>query len=81
VEAAALASGYEFSGIQKPANSTGLYSLRYSDFVIPMVKSIQELNTTLEAEIQNLAQENQQLRSELDEIRARLNEMEKMIGR
>lgn len=81
VEEAALASGYEFSGIQKPGNSQGLYSLRYSDFVMPMVKSIQELNTTLQAEVANLAQENQQLRSELDEIRMRLSEVEKMIGR
>jgi trimeric autotransporter adhesin len=43
VEQAAKEAGYDFSGLQKPANPDELYSLRYSDFVMPLVKAVQEL--------------------------------------
>lgn len=42
VEQAAKASGYDFSGIDKPKNENDLYSLRYAEFVVPLVKAIQE---------------------------------------
>ena len=40
VEAAAKKIGYEFSGIDNTGNIMGL---RYSDFVVPLVKAVQEL--------------------------------------
>ena len=42
VDKAAQASGFDFSGVVKPANDNDLYSLRYSDFVVPLVKAVQE---------------------------------------
>lgn len=42
VEKAAAASGYAFSGIDKPKNDSDPYGLRYSDFVVPLVKAMQE---------------------------------------
>lgn len=42
VELAANASGYSFSGIDLPKNDLDYYGLRYSDFVVPIVKAIQE---------------------------------------
>jgi trimeric autotransporter adhesin len=42
VEAAAAASGYEFSGVDKPKNANDFYGLRYGDFVVPLVKAVQE---------------------------------------
>jgi hypothetical protein len=42
VEAAAKAAGYEFSGVDKPRNENGFYGLRYSEFVVPLVKAVQE---------------------------------------
>lgn len=42
VEQAAKESGYDFSGVQIPDNPNDLYSLRYSDFVMPLVKAVQE---------------------------------------
>jgi hypothetical protein len=42
VEQAAAASGYEFSGIDKPQNENDFYGLRYADFVVPLVKAVQE---------------------------------------
>jgi hypothetical protein len=42
VEAAARAVGYDFSGVDAPKNAKDLYSLRYSDFVVPLTKAVQE---------------------------------------
>ena len=42
VEQAAAAAGYEFSGVDKPKNTGDFYGLRYGDFVVPLVKAVQE---------------------------------------
>jgi trimeric autotransporter adhesin len=42
VEAAAQKSGFNFSGVDKPKNDTDQYSLRYAEFVVPLVKAVQE---------------------------------------
>ncbi len=44
VEKAATLLHYDFSGLDKPQSSEGLYGLRYSDFVVPLVKAVQELS-------------------------------------
>src|SRR5687768_15632611 len=57
VEAAAKSIGYDFSGISKPANAEDLYALSYAEFVVPLVKAVQELsekNATQEILIQDL---------------------------
>lgn len=42
VEAAANSINYQFNGIVKPKNADAFYSLRYSEFVVPLVKAVQE---------------------------------------
>jgi hypothetical protein len=42
VEAAAASCGFEFSGLSKPIGENGMYSLAYSQFVMPLVKAVQE---------------------------------------
>jgi hypothetical protein len=42
VEQAAKDAGYNFSGVDKPKNENDLYGLRYSEFVVPLVKAVQE---------------------------------------
>src|SRR6266498_1561163 len=57
VEAAAKKLNYDFSGVDKPQNKDGLYGLRYDNFVVPLVKAVQELsqqNDELKSEIRNL---------------------------
>ncbi len=44
VEAAALSVGYDFHGVDKPKNETSHYGLRYAEFVVPLVKAVQELS-------------------------------------
>jgi hypothetical protein len=58
VEKAAKEIGYDFSGIDKPKNENDLYGLRYAEFVVPLVKSVQELS------VQNTA-----LKNELEEVK------------
>lgn len=57
VEAAATKAGYEFSGVVPPPNGKGAYTLRYAEFVVPLVKAIQEQQEyieKLEARLQKL---------------------------
>jgi len=42
VETAADQVGFNFSGVDKPRNENGLYGLRYAEFVVPLVKAVQE---------------------------------------
>lgn len=48
VEAAAVQSGFDFSGVSKPANEKDIYGLRYADFVVPIVKAVQEQQEIIE---------------------------------
>jgi trimeric autotransporter adhesin len=50
VEMAAAESGYDFSGVSRPQNDDDLYGLKYSQFVVPLVKAVQELNAIIEAQ-------------------------------
>ena len=48
VEKAAKSIGYDFSGVDKAQNENDFYGLRYSEFVVPMVKAIQEQQSQIE---------------------------------
>jgi hypothetical protein len=69
VEQAAIAVGYDFSGVDKPKNDTDFYGLRYAEFTVPLVKSVQEIA----AEMETLKKENEALREQLNEILLQLN--------
>lgn len=81
VEAAAHEINYDFSGVQRPPQADELYSLRYAEFVMPLVKSVQELsrqneelraNTKNQNElIENLALQVQTLTKLCQEIQAK----------
>jgi hypothetical protein len=48
VEQAAKAIDYNFSGVVPPQNDKDHYSLSYADFVVPLVKAIQEQQAMIE---------------------------------
>jgi hypothetical protein len=48
VEAVAKEIGYAFSGVDAPKNSKDVYGLRYAEFVVPLVKAVQEQQQQLE---------------------------------
>ncbi len=45
VEKAAKELNYNFSGVDAPKNDKDLYGLRYAEFVVPLVKAVQELSS------------------------------------
>ena len=49
VEKAAKDINYDFSGVVAPKSETDLYSLRYDEFVVPLVKAVQEQQQVIEA--------------------------------
>jgi hypothetical protein len=63
VEEAARKIGYKFSGVDAPQSSQDIYGLRYAEFVVPLVKAVQELS----AETDALRNENATLRQKLTE--------------
>ena len=65
VAQAASESGYDFSGINTPRNSRELYSLSYEQFVVPLVKAVQELNAT-----------NAELKQEISQLTLRIEKLE-----
>jgi len=61
VETAAKNIGFDFSGIDAPDNENDMYGLRYAEFVVPLVKAVQELsiqNEELLRRIEELEKEN-----------------------
>jgi hypothetical protein len=57
VEEAAKSIGYNFSGVD--VDETGVYGLRYAEFVVPLVKAVQELgeqNDKLQAQVNELTE-------------------------
>ena len=64
VEKAAKELNYDFSGVDAAQSNKDLYGLRYADFVVPLVKAVQELSAQNEA----LKSENDLLKSRLDKI-------------
>ncbi|HVG14126.1 MAG TPA: tail fiber domain-containing protein, partial [Chitinophagaceae bacterium] len=54
VEEAAKKLDYDFSGVDAPKNEEDLYGIRYSAFVVPLVKSVQEQQKLIEAQEQRI---------------------------
>lgn len=62
VEALADSLNFDFHGVDKPENAKGFYKLRYAEFVVPLVKAMQEQ--------QEMIQELQQLKKIVREQQA-----------
>ena len=65
VEKAANDAGYNFSGVIKPQNEQSQYRLSYAEFVVPLVKSVQEQQKLIE----ELIEENKQIKAELEKLK------------
>jgi trimeric autotransporter adhesin len=76
VEQAAKDAGYEFSGIDKPKNEQDLYGLRYSDFVVPLAKAIQEQQQMIE----ELRKTNTDIKNQNADLLRRIEKLESMVN-
>ena len=70
VEAAAKSVGYDFHGVYVPKKSTDLYGLSYSDFVVPLVKAVQEQQSIIEQQDQKI-----------NALEERLKKIEEKLGK
>ncbi|MCD4760889.1 tail fiber domain-containing protein, partial [bacterium] len=64
VEQAANEAGYDFSGVKKPKGDVKYYSLSYAEFVVPLVKAVQEQQEIIE-----------ELKNEMKELKALMEQM------
>lgn len=72
VERAAAEVGYNFNGVHVPENRGDNYSLAYAEFVVPLVKAVQELsgqNTALKQAKEEQAIINESLKKDIAELK------------
>jgi hypothetical protein len=73
VEKSAKEINYQFSGIDRPGDiNKSPYGLRYTDFIVPLVKAVQELS----AQNDSLKANNQILQSQINKLVQRMNTLE-----
>jgi hypothetical protein len=53
---AAKAVGYDFDGVNKPQHDKDNYSIAYSQFVVPLVKAVQEQQAMIESLLKRIEQ-------------------------
>jgi trimeric autotransporter adhesin len=78
VEQAAKSAGYDFSGVDLPKNDKDLYGIRYGDFVVPLVKAMQEQ----QGQINSITSESERVREleqTVSELQQRLEILEQML--
>lgn len=73
VEQAAIGLGYDFSGVDKPEGEGSYYGLRYAEFVVPLVKAVQEMDQ----KIQNYENVIKLLQEQNAQLQVRLSTLEK----
>jgi hypothetical protein len=83
VEKAAKSLNYDFSGLDAPKNEHDLYGLRYGQFVVPLVKSVQELsklNDEKDAKINALLKQDDDLQKQIEELRSLITGIKTITG-
>jgi len=80
VEKAAQSIGYDFSGVDAAENENSLYGLRYSEFIMPLIKAVQELSAENKAKDAIIASSQEQVK-ELTRLVNRLLEEKKLISK
>ena len=73
VEKAAKSLNYDFSGVDAAKNNKDLYGLRYAEFVVPLVKAVQELSKQNDS-LKNAYNE------KFDEQQKQIDELKAMIS-
>jgi hypothetical protein len=65
VDAVAKKLNYDFDGVDAPKNDKDYYGLRYGEFVVPLVKAVQELSSQNDS----LKKQNADLQKQFDELK------------
>jgi trimeric autotransporter adhesin len=75
VETAAKKLNFQFSGVDAPKNDNDYYGLRYAEFVVPLVKAVQELDEKNKF----LEQQNVTLKNDLVNQQKQINELKTLF--
>ena len=84
VEKTAKELGYDFSGVDAPKNDKDVYGLRYAEFVVPLVKAVQELskqNEQLTIDNGQLKKTSEQLTMDNGQLKTQAADQEKRIAK
>lgn len=83
VERIAKEIGYDFDGVHMPQNETDTYSLAYGEFVVPLVKAIQEQQKIIEDQNARIGKQKMMIagkNSELDHQQQTIDELIRQVG-
>jgi len=72
VEEIVQKSGYTFSGVDELQNENDIYGIRYSMFVVPLVKAVQELNDKVDMQNQTIEELKNIVKTQQEGINAML---------
>jgi trimeric autotransporter adhesin len=67
VEKVANSLGYDFHGVDKPKNKNSSYGLRYAEFVVPLVKGMQEQQKMIEKQQEMI----KELQAEIEKLKTK----------
>jgi len=81
VEQAAISVGYDFSGVDKPKNKEDFYGLRYAEFVVPLVKAVQEQQEIIEQLKNEIAQQAVERKTQSIDYEKLLKRIEQLEGK
>jgi trimeric autotransporter adhesin len=74
VEAIVKKTGYVFHGVEAPQSESDHYSIQYAEFVVPLVKAVQELTGIAESQQKEIAELKEQLTLNKSDSPASLDE-------
>lgn len=69
VEAIVKKTGYVFYGVDTPDNENDHYSIRYAEFVMPLVKAVQELTAEVRDQKQKISEQDQKIESLTNQLK------------
>jgi trimeric autotransporter adhesin len=71
VEAVVKKNGYVFYGVDAPKNGNDHYSIRYAEFVVPLVKAVQELTTEIRDQRQKILDQERKIESLTNQLKGK----------
>ena len=77
VEAAAQKVGFDFDGVSSPENETDLYGIRYAEFVVPLVKAMQEQQEMIDGQQATIEQQKNDFQKQLQLLLERIEALER----
>ena len=76
VEEAAKRVGFDFDGVSAPENETDLYGIRYAEFVVPLVKAVQEQQELIKKQQEIIEQQRLDFQKQMQLLNQRIEKLE-----